>query len=128
MNDILEAGGKVLELDVANNDSIKKAVDVVIKNEGRIDVLWNNAGYSVTGAVEDVSYEDAKQQFEVNLFGLAEITKAVLPQMRKQKSGTIINTSSVGGKIFSPLGAWYHASKHALEGWSDCLRIEPETF
>ncbi len=128
MNDILKAGGKILKLDITNHESIKPSAELVFKNEGRIDVLWNNAGYSVTGAVEDVSYEDAKRQFEVNLFGLAEMTKAVLPYMRKQKSGTIINTSSVGGKIFSPLGAWYHASKHALEGWSDCLRLELKPF
>ncbi|MEE4000738.1 oxidoreductase [Tenacibaculum sp. FZY0031] len=128
MQDIIDAGGHSIELDVTNIDSIKNAVNTIIRDQGRIDVLWNNAGYSVTGAVEDVSYEDAKKQFEVNLFGLSEVTKAVLPFMREQKSGTIINTSSVGGKIFSPLGAWYHATKHALEGWSDSLRIELKPF
>ncbi|WP_321282183.1 oxidoreductase [Marinifilum fragile] len=128
MKDIIDAGGHILELDVTNIDSIKKSIEKLIAEQGKIDVLWNNAGYSVTGAVEDVSYEDAKRQFEVNLFGLAEVTKAVLPFMRKQKSGKIINTSSVGGKIFSPLGAWYHATKHALEGWSDSLRIELKPF
>lgn len=128
MQDIESAGGYSIKLDVTNIDSIKKAVTTIISEQGHIDVLWNNAGYSVTGAVEDVSSEDAKRQFEVNLFGLSEVTKAVLPFMRKQKSGTIINTSSVGGKIFSPLGAWYHATKHALEGWSDSLRIELKPF
>lgn len=128
MQDIIEAGGHVLELDVTDNESIKKSVNKIISEQGRIDVLWNNAGYSVAGAVEDVSYEDAKSQFEVNLFGLAEVTKTVLPFMRKQMSGTIINTSSVGGKVFTPLGAWYHATKHALEGWSDSLRIELKSF
>lgn len=128
MQDIINARGHAVELDVTSVDSIKKAVEKVINEQRRIDVLWNNAGYSVTGAVEDVSSEDARRQFDVNLFGLAEVTKAVLPYMRRQKSGTIINTSSVGGKIFSPLGAWYHATKHALEGWSDSLRIELKPF
>lgn len=128
MQELKDAGGHAIEVDVSNIDSIHVAVSDVIRAEGRIDVLWNNAGYSVAGAVEDVSYEDAKRQFEINLFGLAEVTKAVLPHMRSQGSGTIINTSSVGGKIFSPLSAWYHASKHALEGWSDCLRLELSPF
>lgn len=124
MQDIVRSGGHVLALDVTDIKSIKSAIEYIMGKEHRIDVLWNNAGYSVAGAVEDVSYEDACQQFKVNLFGLAEVTKAVLPHMREQMSGTIINTSSVGGKVFTPLGAWYHASKFALEGWSDCLRIE----
>lgn len=103
----------------------------MIHEQNRIDVLWNNAGYSVMGTVEDVSLKDAKHQIEVNLFGGSEMAKAVLPYMRREKSGTIINTyntSSVGGQIFSPLNAWYHASKHALEGWSDSLRIELRPF
>lgn len=128
MQDIVAAGGNAIQLDITEKDSIQAAVQRVINEQGRIDILWNNAGYSVNGAVEDVSYEDAKRQFEVNLFGLAEVTKAVLPYMRSQKSGKIINTSSVGGKIYFPLSAWYIASKHALEGWSDCLRIELKHF
>ena len=80
------------------------------------------------GAVEDIPLEDARRQFEVNLFGLARLTQLVLPSMRKQKGGTVINTSSMGGKIYTPLGAWYHATKHALEGWSDCLRLELSEF
>ncbi|QYJ74498.1 oxidoreductase [Shewanella sp. FJAT-52076] len=128
MTELVAAGGFAIETDVTSVESIERAVAQIVAEQGRIDVLWNNAGYSVTGAVEDVSYEDAKRQFEVNLFGLAEMTKAVLPTMRKQKSGTIINTTSVGGKIYTPLGAWYHASKHALEGWSDCLRLELTPF
>lgn len=128
MKDLVENGGHSIELDVTNVDSIKKAVDKIIAEQGRIDVLWNNAGYSVSGAVENVTYEDAKRQFEVNNFGLAEVTKAVLPYMRAQNAGKIINTTSVGGKITTPLGAWYHASKFALEGWSDCLRLELKPF
>lgn len=128
MAELAAAGGHVIELDVTSQPSIHAAVARIIAEQGRIDVLWNNAGYSVAGAVEDVSYDDARRQFEVNLFGLAEVTKAVLPHMRARRAGTIINTSSVGGRINSPLGAWYHASKHALEGWSDCLRLELAPF
>jgi len=128
MQDLVDAGGHAIALDVTDQDSILNGVQQIIKEQGRIDVLWNNAGYAIYGAVEDTSLEDARRQFEVNLFGLAAITKEVLPLMRDQKSGLIINTSSMGGKIYTPLGAWYHATKHALEGWSDCLRIETKQF
>jgi len=94
----------------------------------RLDVLHNNAGYGLYGSVEETPIEAAKHQFDVNLFGLARITQLVIPHMRKQQSGTIINTSSMGGKIYMPFGGWYHASKHALEGWSDCLRLELRHF
>lgn len=128
MDDLKQAGGHPVALDVTQVSQIKTVVNQIIKEQGRIDVLFNNAGYAVYGAVETVSIEDAKRQFEVNIFGLASITKEVLPHMRKQKSGTIINTSSMGGKMYTPLGAWYHATKHALEGWSDCLRLELKAF
>lgn len=128
MKDIEQAGGKALKMDVTKLADIKAVVETVVGESGRIDVLFNNAGYAVYGAVETVSLDDARKQFEVNIFGLAEMTKAVIPQMRKQGSGTIINTSSMGGKIYTPLGAWYHATKHALEGWSDCLRLELKPF
>ena len=128
MNDIIAAGGKALAMDVTNHQQVKNVVQQIVSVEQRIDVLVNNAGFAIWGAIEDTSYEEAKRQFEVNIFGLAEITKAVLPTMRRQKSGTIINISSIGGKIYSPLGAWYHATKHALEGWSDCLRLEVNQF
>ncbi len=128
MKDLESAGGKALALDITDPQQIRSAVDQILEAEGRLDVLVNNAGYAIYGAVEDTSYEDARRQFEVNLFGLAEMTKAVLPQMRKQGSGTIINLSSMGGKMYTPLGAWYHATKHALEGWSDCLRLELKAF
>ena len=128
MDDIVEAGGKTIQMDVTIPEQINATVEKIIVEQGRIDVLFNNAGYAIYGAVETVSLEDAKRQFDVNIFGLAEMTKAVLPQMRKQKSGTIINNSSMAGRIYTPLGAWYHASKHALEGWSDCLRLELKQF
>ena len=115
-------------LDVTSHDDNRRIVDQIVEAEGRIDVLINNAGFGLYGPVEDVAIDDARYQFEVNLFGLADLTQQVLPHMRAQKSGRIINTSSMGGRVFTPLGAWYHATKHALEGWSDCLRIETAPF
>jgi len=121
-------GGFPIEMDITNEADIQKVVDTIIQKEDKIDVLWNNAGYGLYGAVEDIPINIAKNQFEVNLFGLASLTQKVIPYMRKAASGTIINTSSMGGKMYTPLGAWYHASKHALEGWSDCLRLELKAF
>ncbi|WP_225444480.1 SDR family NAD(P)-dependent oxidoreductase [Pseudomarimonas arenosa] len=80
------------------------------------------------GAMEDIAIDDARYQFEVNLFGLARLTQLLLPAMRARGRGRIINISSMGGKVYMPLGSWYHASKHALEGWSDCLRLELKAF
>ncbi|WP_196889192.1 oxidoreductase [Aureivirga sp. CE67] len=121
-------GGHSLKMDVTKDDEVKAGVAKIIKDHGEIDVLINNAGYGLYGAVEEVTMEDAFAQFDVNLFGMARVTKAVLPHMRKQKSGEIINISSMGGKIYTGLGAWYHATKHAVEGWSDCLRVEVKQF
>ena len=128
MQDLISAGGSAIEMDVTNHEQVQSQIIKIIDTEGKVDVLINNAGYAVYGPIEEIKYEQAKRQFDVNLFGLAEVTKAVLPTMRNQKSGTIINISSVGGKIYTPLGAWYHATKHALEGWSDCLRLEVKQF
>lgn len=121
-------GGYPLKMDVTKDNDVQVGVDKIIKKHGRIDVLINNAGYGLYGPVEEVSMEDAFAQFNVNLFGYARLAKAVLPQMRKAKSGQIINISSMGGKIYTGLGAWYHATKHAVEGWSDCLRLEVKEF
>lgn len=128
MNDLKEKGMEVVSLDLTKDETIIDAVNTVLEKEGRIDVLVNNAGYGSYGSVEEVSIEEAKRQFEVNLFGLARITQLVLPAMRKQESGRIVNISSMGGKMYTPFGAWYHATKYALEGWSDCLRIEVKQF
>ncbi len=128
MQDLVKAGGHALKLDVTSDEQNAAAVDQILKEQGRIDVLINNAGYGLYGAVEDISLEAARRQFDVNIFGLASITKTVIPHLRNQKSGKIINISSMGGKIYTPLGAWYHATKHALEGWSDCLRLELKQF
>lgn len=128
MQELETKGMKSISLDLTKDDSIVNAVNSILEAEGRIDVLVNNAGYGSYGAVEDVSIEEAKRQFEVNLFGLARITQLVLPGMRERKEGRIVNISSMGGKIYTPMGAWYHATKHALEGWSDCLRLEVKEF
>jgi len=128
MQDLKNLGGHPLQMDITVDTDIEKVVNTIVQKEGKIDVLINNAGYGSYGAVEDVSIDEARRQFDVNLFGLARITQLVLPSMRKNKSGRIVNISSIGGKIYTPFGAWYHATKHALEGWSDCLRIETKPF
>lgn len=128
MEDLKQFGVKSIYLDVTDENSIKNAVDTIIGNEGRIDVLINNAGYGSFGAVEDVDISEAKMQFEVNLFGLARLVQLVLPYMRKQKSGRIINVSSMGGRLTTYFGAWYHATKYALEAFSDALRMEVSDF
>lgn len=121
-------GGHSIDMDVTDLDMVKAGVDRVIAEQGRIDVLVNNAGFGLYAPVEETTEEDMRYQFEVNVFGVANVTRAALPHMRKARSGKIINMSSMGGKIYMPLGAWYHASKHALEGWSDCLRLELKEF
>ncbi len=128
MQELVEAGGHAIAMDITDEAQVKTGVQKVMDEQGRIDVLINNAGYGLYGAVEDIPLDDARRQFEVNIFGLASITKEVLPHMRQQKSGQIINMSSMGGKMYTPLGAWYHATKHALEGWSDSLRLELKAF
>ena len=125
LNDI---GGTALEMDVTNQEHIDKAINQIISELGRVDVLVNNAGLGVYGAIEDVSMEDIYYQYDVNLFGLARVTKAVLPYMREKESGLIINISSVLGETYGPLAGWYLSTKHALEGWSDALRVELKEF
>jgi short-subunit dehydrogenase len=128
MKDLESKGVSIIELDITKEESIVKCVNTIIEKEGSIDVLVNNAGYGSYGAIEDVPLEEARQQFEVNMFGLARLTQLVLPRMRENNFGKIVNISSMGGRIFTPFGGWYHATKHALEGWSDCLRIETKPF
>jgi len=117
-------GVHTFEMDVTDDASITSGVERILREQGRIDVLVNNAGYGSYGALEDVPIEEARRQFEVNVFGLARLTQLVLPHMRAQRSGRIVNVSSIGGKFYEPLGAWYHATKFALEGLSDSLRLE----
>jgi NAD(P)-dependent dehydrogenase (short-subunit alcohol dehydrogenase family) len=128
MKDLADAGVRVVELDVTDDASIVALVEQVISEAGRIDVLVNNAGYGSFGALEDVPNEEGRRQFDVNVFGLARLTQLVLPHMRGQQSGRIINMSSMGGRIHEPLGSWYHATKFAVEGMSDSLRLEVAPF
>lgn len=128
MADLETLGAHRLRLDIANEASIQTAVNEILDTHNGVDILINNAGFGCYGAVEDTSIDDARYQFEVNLFGLARLTQLLLPKMREKGAGKIINISSMGGKMYTPLGAWYHASKHALEGWSDCLRLELAQF
>ncbi|GAB4377189.1 MAG: oxidoreductase [Salibacteraceae bacterium] len=128
MRDLEQLGMRAIKMDITNPSDVESAVNQIMDESKRIDALVNNAGYAVYGAVEDTPIDDAKKQFEVNLFGLAQLTKTVIPHMRKAHRGRIINISSMAGKMYTPMGAWYHASKHALEGWSDCLRIELKPF
>jgi NAD(P)-dependent dehydrogenase (short-subunit alcohol dehydrogenase family) len=121
-------GGHSLTWDVTRDDQVKAAVDRVIKEQGKIDILFNNAGFGVMGTNEETSMEDAQKVMDVNFYGYVRMIKAVLPHMRAQKSGRIINTTSMGGKIYFPLAGIYHASKHALEGWLDVLRLEVKEF
>lgn len=129
MRDIAETtGGHIICLDICNEQQIIDAVSRIFSEQKRIDVLVNLSGIAMYGAIEDVSMADARRQFDVNLFGIARLTKEVLPHMRNAGKGTIVNCSSIAGKIHSPFSGWYTASKHALEGWSDCLRLELHPF
>ena len=122
------AGAHVHSLDLTVEESIRSVAEAVLAAGGGIGVLVNNAGIGIYGSVEEVPMEEARRQFEVNLFGLARLTQLLLPPMRAAGGGTIVNVSSIGGRVYTPMGAWYHASKHALEGWSDCLRLELHPF
>jgi len=124
MEGLEAAGVTTFAMDVTDDASMVAGIERVIAEQGRIDVLVNNAGYGSYGSVEDVSIDEARRQFEVNVFGLARLTQLVTPHMRAQKSGRIINVGSIGGKFYEPLGAWYHATKFAVEGFSDSLRVE----
>jgi NAD(P)-dependent dehydrogenase (short-subunit alcohol dehydrogenase family) len=128
MQHLTPSGIRPLAMDVTDDESMRSGIASIIADAGRIDVLVNAAGYGSYGAVEDVPMDEARGQVEVNLIGAARLTQLVLPAMRKQRSGTIVNITSMGGKIYTPLGAWYHATKHALEALSDCLRMEVKPF
>lgn len=119
---------RVLQLDVSDEESVTAAIERVLAETGRIDVLINNAGYGAYGAVEDVPPETGRAQLEVNLFGLARLCQLVIPSMRAAGRGRIVNVSSIGGRFGEPLGAWYHASKFAVEGFSESLRLELAPF
>ncbi|RZS56309.1 short-subunit dehydrogenase [Microcella putealis] len=128
MAGIEQRGAHTLSLDVTDDQSMTDAVAQILTERNRIDVLVNNAGYGSYGSMEEVPLEEARRQFEVNVFGLARLTQLVLPSMRERRSGRIINVSSIAGRIYEPLGAWYHATKFAVEGLSDSLRLEVAPF
>jgi short-subunit dehydrogenase len=128
MDDLAKLGAKPLRMDISKEEEIRAAVDIIHGEVEAVDVLINNAGFGLYGPIEDIRIGEARYQFEVNVFGPARLTQLLLPAMRKRRSGTIVNITSMGGKIYTLLGGWYHATKHALEGWSDCLRLEVAPF
>ena len=122
------AGCRLLELDVTDERSMQTAVEAVEQAEGAVGVLVNNAGYSLSGAIESVPLAEVRQQFETNVFGLVRLSQLVLPGMRAQGCGRIVNVSSMGGRLTFPGGGYYHATKHAVEALSDALRFEVAGF
>jgi NAD(P)-dependent dehydrogenase (short-subunit alcohol dehydrogenase family) len=128
MAPLAEAGIRAMRVDVTDDASLTAFVSQIISETGRVDVLVNNAGYGSLGALEDVPMAEARRQFDVNLFGLARLVQLVVPHMREQREGRIINISSMGGRIHLPLCGWYHATKFAVEGFSDTLRMELAPF
>jgi NAD(P)-dependent dehydrogenase (short-subunit alcohol dehydrogenase family) len=119
---------RIIQLDVTDDISINRAIDTVITESGKIDVLVNNAGYGLIGSIEDMSIEELKAQYETNVFGVFRVTKAVLPHMRKQHGGSIINISSIAGRIALPLYSAYVSTKFAIEGLSESMAYELEPF
>ncbi|MFL6344053.1 MAG: SDR family oxidoreductase, partial [Nitrososphaeraceae archaeon] len=119
---------KVLQLDVDNDKSVLDAINRIVTEYGSIDVIVNNAGYALVGALEQTSMEEIKAQFETNFFGAVRVMQAVIPAMREQRSGKIINITSIGGRIAIPLDSIYHATKFALEGLSESIQHELEPF
>jgi NAD(P)-dependent dehydrogenase (short-subunit alcohol dehydrogenase family) len=126
--DLERAGCKTLALDVTDEASMSAAVDAVVQAEGAVGVLINNAGYSQSGAVESIPLDQVRRQFETNVFGLIRMSQLVLPGMRDQRWGRIVNLSSMGGRLTFPGGGFYHATKYAVEAISDALRFEVQGF
>ena len=126
--DLQQAGCQTLALDVTDEESMRGAVDAVERAEGAVGVLINNAGYSQGGAIETVPLEAVRRQFETNIFGLVRLTQLVLPKMREQRWGKIVNLGSMGGRLSFPGGGHYHATKHALEALTDAMRFELRGF
>jgi NAD(P)-dependent dehydrogenase (short-subunit alcohol dehydrogenase family) len=128
ISDLAGRGCELLPLDVTDEASMRAAVEEVERREGAVGVLVNNAGYSQSGAVEEVPMEKVRRQFETNVFGLARMCQLALPGMRRQRWGRIVNISSMGGKLTFPGSGYYHATKHAVEALSDALRFEVAGF
>ena len=118
----------VLQMNVDDDKSVNDTIEKIMNDKGRIDVVVNNAGYALVGAFEESSMQDGRAQMETNFFGTVRVIKAVLPIMRKQHRGTIVNVTSMGGRIAIPFDSFYHASKFALEGLSESLQYEIEPF
>lgn len=123
-----EIGGHAMVMDVTDEAQVHTGIERIISEQGRIDVLINNAGYGEFSTIENIRIEDLKHQFDVNVFGYARLQQAVLPHMRKQGSGRIIIVSSVIGKFSLPMMGWYASTKHAIEGMADALRAEVAQF
>ena len=119
---------ETLQADLSERDELELVAERLREKSKPVGLLVNNAGYGSYGAIEDVPIDEARRQFEVNVFGLGRLTQLVTPHMRTQGSGTIINISSMGGKLTTPLGGWYHATKYAVEALSDALRMELRPF
>jgi NAD(P)-dependent dehydrogenase (short-subunit alcohol dehydrogenase family) len=119
---------EILQLDVTDENSVKTAIDGIVNESGRIDILVNNAGYGLIGALEDIPMEEVRTHFNTNLFGVIRVIQNVLPIMRRRKKGTIVNISSMGGRIAFPLSSTYSGTKFALEGLSESLNYEVEQF
>ncbi|WP_268912923.1 SDR family NAD(P)-dependent oxidoreductase [Lentilactobacillus sp. SPB1-3] len=117
-----------LKLDVTDSESNHVFINKILEEQHQIDVLINNAGYGEFGPIEEIPLQNAKKQFDTNFFGAVELTQLVLPIMRKQGRGRIVNISSVGGDLYTPLGAYYHATKAAIQQWSDVLDLEVSEF
>jgi NAD(P)-dependent dehydrogenase (short-subunit alcohol dehydrogenase family) len=119
---------EVVQLDVDSDESVKDAINAITEKYDRIDVIVNNAGYALGGALEETSMEEMRKQFETNFFGAVRVMQAAIPFMRRQRSGKIVNITSMGGRISIPLSAFHHGSKFALEGVSESLQYELESF
>ena len=128
IEDLTGSGCRVLPLDVTDEESMRAAVDAVEEAEGAVGALVNNAGYSQSGAIETLPLDSVRRQFEANVFGLIRMCQLVLPGMRRQRFGRIVNLSSIGGRLTFPGGGIYHATKHAVEAISDALRFEVRRF
>jgi short-subunit dehydrogenase len=128
MESLRAAGGCPLAMDVSKEADCERVVQTILDEQGRIDVLVNNAGIGLHGSVEETPLDQARNLFEINVFGAARLIQLVLPSMREHGTGMIVNISSIGGEIALPLGAWYYASKHAFEALSDSLRQEVKRF
>lgn len=119
---------EVVQLDVNSDESVTDTINSIVKKHNRIDAIVNNAGYALGGALEETSMDEIRKQFETNFFGAVRVMRAAIPFMRSQRSGKIINITSMGGRISIPLSTFYHGSKFALEGVSESLQYELEPF